>query len=139
MNFFYKNKTGFDWFIFEERKEMEHVRAGVSFIIKEGSRPLHSIELYSSLHGILSWDRKDDRYTVRVWEGEDRAKSLSDLNYHYTGEFLIATESPEAKEKIISDTFTFFKDKILKELLEIQFENPKDIMIAREQFNRYIG
>lgn len=138
MKFTQKNKTGYDWFIFEEFKDLEHIRAAISFIIKEGSRPLHSIEIYSSLHGILSWERKEDIYRVRAWEGEDRAKSLSHVNYHYTGEFLMNTEDPQVKDNIIQDAMNFFKDKILKELLEIQFENPKDIMIAREQFNRLI-
>ena len=133
-----KNKNGYDWFMFEEKKELDHIRAGVAFLIKENTRPLHSIELYSSLHGILEWQRKEDKYLVRVWEGEEKAKSMSNLNYHYTAEFLTATNDPLIKERIIEDSFSFFKDKILKELMEIQFENPRDIMIAREQFNRFL-
>ncbi len=137
MNFSKRNKNGNDWFLFEEVKDLDHVRAGVSFIIKENTRPLISIEFYSSLHGIVGWFRKEDKYEIRVWEGEDRAKSLSDLNYHYTGEFLTASGNEDLKLKIMEDALSFFKDKILKELIETQLENPKDIMIAREQFLRF--
>jgi len=136
MNYYKKNKNGFDWFIFEERKDLDHVRAGVSFIIKENTRPLYSIEFYSSLHGITAWFRKEDKFQISRWEGEDKAKSLSDLNYHYTGEFLSSSGDDALKIKIMEDALSFFKDKILKELIETQLENPKDIMIAREHFLR---
>jgi hypothetical protein len=136
MKYSKKNKSGLDWFVFEEVKDSDHIRAAVSFIIKESTRPLYCIEYYSSLFGIVGWFRKEDKYQIQVWEGEDQAKSLSNLNYHYTGEFLSNTGDEEIKLKIIEDSLSFFKDKILRELIEGQMENPKDIMIAREQFLR---
>ena len=136
MNYYKKLKNGYEWFIFEERKDLDHVRAGLSFIIKENTRPLYSIEFYSSLHGITTWFRKEDKFQISTCEGEDKAKSLSGLNYHYTGEFLTASGNEDLKLKIMEDALSFFKDKILKELIEAQLENPKDIMIAREQFLR---
>ena len=136
MKYSKRNKSGLDWFVFEEVKDSDHIRAAVSFIIKESTRPLYCIEYYSSLFGIVGWFRKEDKYQIQVWEGEDQAKSLSNLNYHYTGEFLSNTGDEEIKLKIIEDSLSFFKYKILRELIEGQMENPKDIMIAREQFLR---
>jgi hypothetical protein len=108
MNYSKKNRNGLDWFIFEEVKDTDHIRAAVSFIIKEDSRPLYCIEFYSSLFGIVGWFRKEDKYQIQVWEGEDQAKSLSNLNYHYTGEFLSNTGDEDTKVKIIANRVNNF-------------------------------
>ena len=80
MKYSKKNKSGLDWFVFEEVKDSDHIRAAVSFIIKESTRPLYCIEYYSSLFGIVGWFRKEDKYQIQVWEGEDQERDRETWN-----------------------------------------------------------
>ena len=132
-------RNDFDVFSFQSIGELERVNSAVSFYLKSTLRVIHRIEFYSSRLGIVSWYRKENRFETKVWEGEERAQSLSALNYHYTGEFLFSSAGEDIVKKILLPVIEEIENFDLKRLIRQQIEEFSEVILSREKLLKFLN
>jgi hypothetical protein len=132
------NRIGFDLFIFDLIGEMNRVKVAITFFYKSNLNSLYKVEFYSSLLGIVSWFTDKNTYEGKIWEGEEIAQSLSNLNYHYTGEFLFASEEGEIIKKIINKVLNDLNKLPFQDILIEKMNNPLIQSLQKDYFLNFV-
>ncbi len=117
MNFQKKiSQSNIERWIYEEKGEMDKVISAVTIFFKQ--EKLLAIEFYSSLYGIAKWNSESKKLSIKTWEDEEIAKSLSYLNYHYTGKMLNSSDHIVENSIIVEDCLKKIQDPVIVKYIQ---------------------
>ncbi len=98
-------------------KELGVTLAAVNFIFVKDE--LNTIEFNSYKYGITKYSLSENKFYGNLWESENEAKAVSDLNYHYTSIGLgsVATNN-DLDLKILNTVLEAITDIDLNRIIE---------------------
>lgn len=111
LKFLYKKDKSRDIFIAQVCKELDVTVAAINFIFIDDK--LNTIEFNSYRFGITKYSIAQKKFTGNIWESENDAKAISNLNYHYTSFGLNGTANEETNRK----NYKFVLNEIQQEQL----------------------
>ena len=97
-------------------KELGVTLAAVNFIFLNDA--LSTIEFNSYKFGITKYSLSEKKFHGNLWETEDEAMAISNLNYHYTGIGLDKATTDDADYNIYSSVLQIIKDSELTQLVQ---------------------
>jgi len=102
--------------IYEEKGELDKIISAVTIFWKQ--EKLLAIEFYSSLCGIAKWNSESKKLSIKTWEEEEIAQSLSYLNYHYTGKMLNSSDYIVENSIIVEDCLKKIQDPVIVKYIQ---------------------